>query len=200
MNTESPPIKKKEYPHDNLPQYKTPLAFAEWRVNELKKPVACGIINETIDAIIELVNGILGQYISIESKEGSWHNKRQWGQDFKQFEGDNTVPFLERKKSLVLMSLRKFFGFFLSITAFFPGYLPDDLRRVFMPFFIYIFLYVTTYASKEYNFNIYRLLALLLLYIISYTELTYGRFCILFVIGIICETVLIICQSIDEES
>ena len=44
------------------PHFQTPLSFAEWRINELKKPQPSGIVNETIASIIELVNGILGQY------------------------------------------------------------------------------------------------------------------------------------------
>jgi hypothetical protein len=214
-----PPIKRKD-----LPQYKTPLAFAEWRVNEFKKPVEGGIINETIDATIELVNGILGQYISIESKklpagEGNerqqgqrpwWAKQGKWGEDVQQFEEGRGIFALVVLKFVRVIFfllglffrgglLKRIIGVLLSIISFFWGYLPDDWRRVAMPIFIYICLFGGTLGA-EYNYNIYRLLALLLLYIISYTELTYGKFCILFLLGIALEISVIAFQSIDEES
>ena len=50
------------------PHFETRLSFAEWRINELQKPQPAGIVNETIASIIELVNGILGQYNNRDSE------------------------------------------------------------------------------------------------------------------------------------
>jgi hypothetical protein len=44
------------------PHYKTPLAFAEWRVDELKKPRSAGTINNIIDAMVSIFLGLLGQH------------------------------------------------------------------------------------------------------------------------------------------
>lgn len=44
------------------PHYKTPLAFAEWRINELKKPRSAGTINNVIDAMVSIFLGVLGQH------------------------------------------------------------------------------------------------------------------------------------------
>jgi len=44
------------------PHYKTPLAFAEWRVDELKKPRSAGTINNIIDATVSIFLGVLGQH------------------------------------------------------------------------------------------------------------------------------------------
>ena len=44
------------------PHYKTPLAFAEWRVDELKKPRSAGTINNIIDAMVSIFLGVLGQH------------------------------------------------------------------------------------------------------------------------------------------
>ena len=60
------------------PHYKTPLEFAKWRVNELKKPQQSGIINETIDIVIQLVSGILGQYNSNGDTDG-WFKRFDTG-------------------------------------------------------------------------------------------------------------------------
>jgi hypothetical protein len=175
-----------DYKEANKEHYKTPLAFAEWRVNELKKPVAGGIINETIDAIIELVNGILGQHIE--------NDTQSWGHNFEQFE-DMTLPRNKRIMSWVLrwpLNLA-------SVLSLFPG-LSGNVRRVIMPVIIYIAIILATVIEDYYYYNIYRILALLLLYIISYTELTYGRFCIIFLLGIAIEILVIAYQSGDEES
>jgi len=47
---------------ENDPHYKTPLAFAEWRVDELKKPRSAGTINNIIDAMVSIFLGVLGQH------------------------------------------------------------------------------------------------------------------------------------------
>ena len=192
MNSE-PLADYKEENKKSKEHFKTPLEFAKWRVNELLKPVAGGIINETIDVIIELVNGILGQHIENDSK--------QWGKDFEQFEMDATIPLQERPIiSRILAWLRRGITFLISSISLFPG-LPGKYRRILMPIIIYGGLFAGTLgAFGEYNFNIYRLLALLLLYIISYTELTYGWFCILFLIGIGIEIGVIVLQMESEES
>jgi len=44
------------------PHYKTPLAFAKWRVDELKKPRSAGTINNIIDAMVSIFLGLLGQH------------------------------------------------------------------------------------------------------------------------------------------
>lgn len=44
------------------PHYKTPLAFAEWRIDELKKPRSAGTINNVIDAMVSIFLGVLGQH------------------------------------------------------------------------------------------------------------------------------------------
>jgi len=187
MNTVSEPITKSD------PHYDTPVAFAKWRINEFKKPVRGGIINETIDTAIEFVNSILGQYI-----ENDTHS---WGHKFEQFEdGDMALRPYNRKMSIFLRGLRLIPQGF-SIFALAPG-APGNIRRIIMPIILYIGLCVGTIGlfGGEYIFNIYRLLALLLLYVISYTELTYWWFCLVFLIGIGFEIVFIVLQSVSEES
>ena len=73
METGTKTISKVDDPH-----YKTPLEFAKWRVNELKKPQQSGIINETIDTVIQLVSGILGQYNSNGDTDG-WFKRFDTG-------------------------------------------------------------------------------------------------------------------------
>jgi hypothetical protein len=147
METGTKTISKIDDPH-----YETPLEFAKWRVNELKKPQQSGIINEKIDTVIQLVSGILGQY------------NRDGGD--REFDGISTS------------SLYQSDWFVKKI---------GNIRRVIVPFIIYVTLIGVTFGSES-NYNTYRLLALLLLYIISYTELKYVWFMIIFLGSIALET------------
>jgi hypothetical protein len=54
--------KQRKEIRDNDPHYKTPLAFAEWRIDELKKPRSAGTINNVIDAMVSIFLGVLGQH------------------------------------------------------------------------------------------------------------------------------------------
>jgi hypothetical protein len=74
-----------------------------------------------------------------------------------------------------------------------------DILRVIVPSAIYLGLIIATF-SVEFNFNIYRILALMLLYIISYTELKYSQFFTIFLLGIGFEMVFIILKRGSVES
>ena len=54
--------KQRKIIRENDPHYKTPLAFAKWRVDELKKPRSAGTINNIIDAMVSIFLGVLGQH------------------------------------------------------------------------------------------------------------------------------------------
>lgn len=180
----------------NDPHYKTPLEFAKWRVNELKKPQQSGIINETIDTVIQIVNGILGQY-----------NRDRRGREFDDG-GLNSALWsnLSRKTSitwwLVLLPtlVAAMILFVSNIIRFIPGIFNSssyqaewfvtrfgNIGRVIVPLIIYVTLFGLTFGSES-NYIIYRLLALLLLYIISYTELKYVWFMFIFLVSIAVET------------
>jgi hypothetical protein len=180
----------------NDPHYKTPLEFAKWRVNELKKPQQSGIINETIDTVIQIVNGILGQY-----------NRDRRGREFDDG-GLNSALWsnLSRKTSITwwLVSLPTLVAalilFVSNIIRFIPGIFNSssyqaewfvtrfgNVGRVIVPLIIYVTLFGLTFGSES-NYIIYRLLALLLLYIISYTELKYVWFMFIFLCSIAFET------------
>jgi cation transport ATPase len=124
-------------------------AFAQDRMNKLKKPITTGVINNTIDTIIRLVNGFLGQ------------------------SNDNQLS--------------------------------NNVMGVIVPFAIYVGLIVVTFGSniwfsRKFNFNIYRILALLVLYIISYTELKKMQFFVFFLLGIGFEIWFIVLQYRSVES
>ena len=179
------------------PHYKTPLEFAKWRVNELKKPQQSGIINETIDTVIQLVNGILGHYNSNGDTDG-WFKRFDNGGVLETLyvqqvneEGWIKVLYIFRAIPLALITfcfniIRWVIGIFTSSLNL-PDWFGTNIGRVIVPFIIYVTLIVVTFASES-NYNTYRLLALLLLYIISYTELKYGWFMFWFLVSIAFET------------
>ena len=207
------------------PHFETPLTFAKWRINELKKPQQAGIVNETIASIIELVNGILGQY---NRDIGEIEGNRQTL--FQKFDNDGVLNILseEFKKTWLGPSILRSLG--VSILIFIGGvialffslirwvvgiftssFIQTDgsiksagkIGKVIVPFIIYITLIVVTVGSeihRGYNFNIYRLLSLLVLYIISYNELKYVWFMLIFVLSIIVETWFIIQKNVRVES
>jgi len=188
------------------PHFKTRLSFAEWRINELQKPQPAGIVNETIASIIELVNGILGQYYNRDSE-----NK-------KKFDEGGVMMLLKEKikelggsswgwntvyKLLMILLLGAMLVFVLiinvirwGVSIFTSSFIQFDrpqkmfgnYEKVIVPLIIYGFFIALT----SYNFNIYRLLALLLVYIISYSELKYLGFILIFVLSIGIEIVLLI--------
>ena len=209
----------KRIPKNTLdPHFKTRLSFAEWRINELQKPQPAGIVNETIASIIELVNGILGQYYNRESEnkkfdEGDvmtflWENiTKLWG-------GISLYNFVY---NFVMMCLFLLMGVFVGsiniirtvVGMFTLSFIQFDAaiemfgnyEKVIVPLIIYITLIVVTVGSempwfhRRYNFNIYRLLTLLLVYIISYIELKYLGFMAIFLASIGVEIWLIIQQK-----
>jgi len=77
--------------------------------------------------------------------------------------------------------------------------LVGNIFQVTIPFLIYASLFVLTIVTK-YNFNIYRILALLFLYIISYMRLSYSIFMIIFLISLVFETYLLTKQQVKEEN
>lgn len=167
--------------------YKTPLAFAQWRVNELKKPVESGIINEIIAIVIEVVNGLLGQHDITHNPQTDVETNESTTND----ENPNWALKSIRKVSAGFREVLEFMS--VGVTAI------GNINRVIMPFLVYvgISIYVGI-NSREFKSNIYRVLALLLLYIISYTELKSVPFFILFIVGIIVETMLIVHQYGSE--
>lgn len=167
------------------PHYKTPLEFAKWRVNELKKPQQAGIVNETIDTVIQIVNGILGQYIEDDSQS--------WGHDSIQFEDHAKNKVLR----WFLWSVR-WIPKLISVIALAPG-LHGNTRRVIIPCIIYGTLIGVTLGSES-NYNTYRLLALLLLYIISYTELKYLGFMVIFVVSITFESIWLFFKTNENQN
>lgn len=181
------------------PHFKTPLSFAEWRINELQKPQPAGIVNETIASIIELVNGILGQY-SGDSGNNNFD------------EGDVMTFLMKKIKELMgtwslgnsfyivlmmpLLLIMLVIVFIINIIRWVIGIFTSsfiqidaaikvfgNFGKVIVPLIIYTFGLLMSLTS-EYNFNIYRLLALLLVYIISYSELKYLSFILIFVLSI----------------
>tara|TARA_Y100000389_G_scaffold183983_1_gene201988 strand:- start:1285 stop:1905 length:621 start_codon:yes stop_codon:yes gene_type:complete len=181
------------------PHFQTPLSFAEWRINELKKPQPSGIVNETIASIIELVNGILGQYsgYSMNNKldEGGVVVLLQkkikklfgssWGWD--SFYKLLMIPLLLIMWFIVIIiniirwGVSIFTSSFIQLDAAIKMF--GNFGKVIVPLIIYTSGLLITLTS-EYNFNIYRLLALLLVYIISYSELKYLGFIVIFVLSI----------------
>jgi hypothetical protein len=181
------------------PHFKTPLSFVEWRINELQKPQPAGIVNETIASIIELVNGILGQY-SGDSGNNNFD------------EGDVMTSLMENIKKLIgtwslgnsfyivlmipILLIMLVIVFIINIIRWVIGIFTSsfiqidaaikvvgNFGKVIVPLIIYSFGLLMSLTS-EYNFNIYRLLALLLVYIISYSELKYLGFIMIFVLSI----------------
>lgn len=181
------------------PHFKTPLSFAEWRINELQKPQPAGIVNETIASIIELVNGILGQY-SGDSGNNNFD------------EGDVMTFLMKKIKNLIgtwslgnsfyivlmipILLIMLVIVFIINIIRWVIGIFTSsfiqidaaikvvgNFGKVIVPLIIYTFGLLMSLTS-EYNFNIYRLLALLLVYIISYSELKYLGFIMIFVLSI----------------
>ena len=181
------------------PHFQTPLSFAEWRINELKKPQPSGIVNETIASIIELVNGILGQYsgYSMNNKldEGGvvvlLYKKikklfgSSWGWD--SFYKLLMIPLLLIMLFIVIIiniirwGVSIFTSSFIQLDAAIKMF--GNFGKVIVPLILYTSGLLITLTS-EYNFNIYRLLALLLVYIISYSELKYLGFIVIFVLSI----------------
>ena len=181
------------------PHFQTPLSFAEWRINELKKPQPSGIVNETIASIIELVNGILGQYsgYSMNNKldEGGVVVLLQkkikklfgssWGWD--SFYKLLMIPLLLIMWFIVIIiniirwGVSIFTSSFIQLDAAIKMF--GNFGKVIVPLILYTSGLLITLTS-EYNFNIYRLLALLLVYIISYSELKYLGFIVIFVLSI----------------
>ena len=206
------------------PHFKTRLSFAEWRINELQKPQPAGIVNETIASIIELVNGILGQYNNNRDSE----NKKFDEGDVMTFLGEKIKKLWEAGTvlnslyTLVMICLFLLMGVFVGsiniirtvVGMFTSSFIQFDAAiekfgnfgKVIVPLIIYITLIVVTVGSempwfhRRYNFNIYRLLTLLLVYIISYTELKYLGFILLFLASIGVEIWLIIQQKGRVES
>jgi hypothetical protein len=138
-----------EYSNEDRERLKTPITFAEWRLNHFKKTVGIDIIDRTIGTIIDFVRAFLGQN----------NDSSEWG----------------------------------------------NVLRVIVPSAIYVSLIIVTignnaWFSGKLNFNIYRILALMLLYIISYSELNYLKFLTIFLLGIVFEMVFIILQMGSEES
>ena len=205
------------------PHFETRLSFAEWRINELQKPQPAGIVNETIASIIELVNGILGQYNNRDSEnkkfdEGDvmtflWEKIKKlcgssWGWNivYKVLmilllaAMGVVVLFINIIRTVVGMFTSSFIQFDAAIEMF------GNFGKVIVPLIIYTTLIVVTVGSempwfhRRYNFNIYRLLTLLLVYIISYTELKYLSFMAIFLASIGVEIWLIIQQKGRVES
>jgi len=206
------------------PHFKTPLSFVEWRINELQKPQPAGIVNETIASIIELVNGILGQYNNNRDSEN------------KKFDEGGVMTFLGEKMTKlgegvslynivykvligllfflmwlfvgIINSIRAVVGMFTSSFIQFDAAIEmfGNFGKVIVPLIIYTTLIVVTVGSempwfhRRYNFNIYRLLTLLLVYIISYSELKYLGFIVIFLASIGVEIWLIIQQKGRVES
>jgi len=222
-------ITKKDDPH-----YKTPLEFAKWRVNELQKPQQAGIVNETIDTVIQIVNGILGQF-NRDSGESKVRNQTV----FEQFDNDGVmrilseeykklhwmgVDFWSRIRNIGVVCLI-FIGFiiagFFNLIRFFLGIFTSSLiksdwlvtliksdwlvkefgnvGRVIVPLIIYGTLFIVTLGSES-NYNTYRLLALLLLYIISYTELKYLGFMVIFVVSIVLEILWLFFKTNENQN
>jgi len=199
------------------PHYKTPLEFAKWRVNELQKPQQAGIVNETIASIIVLVNGILGQF-NRDSGESKVRNQTV----FEQFDNDGVMRILiEEYKKLdwslgfwsyprnlgvgVLIGIGCLIALFFNLIRFFLGIFTSSLiksdwlvtkfgnvGRVIVPLIIYFTLIG--------NYNTYRLLALLLLYIISYTELKYLGFMVIFVVSITFESMWLFFNTKENQN
>lgn len=188
------------------PHFKTPLSFVEWRINELQKPQPAGIVNETIASIIELVNGILGQYSGYsgnnkldeggvmvllieEIKKLCWSS---WGFNF--VYKVLMIPLLAAMLVFVgiINIIRTVVGMFTSSFIQFDAAIEKfgNFGKVIVPLIIYASGLIIALTSK-YNFNIYRLLALLLVYIISYSELKYLGFIAIFLVSIVFEIVLI---------
>ena len=200
MSSEHMP-QNKRIPKNTLdPHFKTRLSFAEWRINELQKPQPAGIVNETIASIIELVNGILGQYYNRDSENKKFD------------EGDVIMLLVEKIKKLflppwgwnlpykllmilLLVIMLIFVGIIniirWGVSIFTSSFIQLDVAitklgnfgKVIVPLIIYISGLIIALTS-DYNFNIYRLLALLLVYIISYSELKYLGFILIFVLSI----------------
>jgi len=201
---------KLDIPKNKLdPHFETPLSFAEWRINELKKPQPSGIVNETIASIIELVNGILGQYsgysgysMNNELDEGGvvvlLTRKikelfgSSWGWDI--FYKLLMIPLLFIMLVIVIIiniirwGVSIFTSSFIQFDAAIEKF--GNFGKVIVPLIIYASGLLIAFTS-EYNFNIYRLLVLLLVYIISYSELKYLGFIVIFLASIVFEIVLI---------
>jgi hypothetical protein len=194
------------------PHYKTPLEFAKWRVNELQKPQQSGIINETIDTVIQIVNGILGQY----NRDGGDRqfddgglNSALWSNFWEKGRKLNPiVRFLFGLATLVAALIL----FVSNIIRLIPGIFTSSLYqsdwfitkvgnvgRVIVPLIIYVTLFGVTLGSES-NYNIYRLLALLLLYIISYTELKYLGFMVIFVVSITFESIWLFFNTKENQN
>lgn len=195
--------------NENDVHFQTPLAFAKWRVNELKKPRQSGIINETIDTVIQSVNGILGQYnrdnVETDIKYQTWFEKFDKKGVMRDILGN--TPSMEELKNKPLIILN-YFGsvfvlfifFWLNLMRFFISIFTSSLPqtddfvksygnwgRIIVPLALYILLFGLTIVSSH-NYNIYRLLVLLLVFIISYTELKYVGFMSIFLLSIVVET------------
>mgnify|MGYP006974186783 CR=1 FL=1 len=224
MSSEHMP-QNKRIPKNTLdPHFKTRLSFAEWRINELQKPQPAGIVNETIASIIELVNGILGQYYNNRDSE----NKKFDEGDVLKSLGEKMTKLREGVSRYnivynvlmwflfflmgvfvgIINSIRTVVGMFTSSFIQFdrPQKMFGNYEKVIVPLIIYTTLIVVTVGSempwfhRRYNFNIYRLLTLLLVYIISYTELKYFGFMAIFLASIGVEIWLIIQQKGRVES
>ena len=183
------------------PHFKTPLSFVEWRINELQKPQPAGIVNETIASIIELVNGILGQYNNNRDSENKKFDEGDvmtfLREKIKKLQGWNSpYNFVYNLVMAILFIIMLVFVLILNIIRTVVGMFTSsfiqidaaikvfgNFGKVIVPLIIYTLCLLMSLTS-DYNFNIYRLLALLLVYIISYSELKYLGFIMIFVLSI----------------
>lgn len=155
-----------------------PIKFAEWRINELEKPEGQSMINEVLLMISQLVLGLLGEFeTNTNTGEGVFPDVRirEFFGKIKAYDSNNKFITVFKGLMFIVLACLSFpylvINYIINIIGF--------NKKFISPVLIYIILVVFSFSK---NIDGYRLIWLLITYILLYSrDLTSGFFYIFYI-------------------
>ena len=174
-----------------------PVRFAAWRLNEFKKPQSAGVLNEGLEKIADIFREIIGDFETERNPSFSEIDKKsfiaKWWEYFNKLRSDygNVLAFLVGIIGVVFLIIYYVLKVPLLIITLIDYLLGYKYKKFSAPIIIYGIL-VGLSISQKYTYDAYRMMWLLITYILLYTRNSNIKlFAFLIVSTIIIETILI---------
>jgi len=174
-----------------------PVRFAAWRLNEFKKPQSAGVLNEGLEKIADIFREIIGDFENERNPSFSEVDKpffAKWWEYVNKLRSDygNVLAFLVGLIGVVFLGIYYVLKVPLLIITLIDYLLGYKYKIFSAPIIIYLIL-VGLSISQKYTYDAYRMIWLLITYILLYTRNFNIKLLIPFIVfTIIGETMFII--------
>jgi hypothetical protein len=151
-----------------------PVRFAAWRLNEFKKPQSAGVLNEGLEKIADIFREIIGDFENERKPQFSETDKylyNEWWEYVKKLRSNNNIIFAIFVGIIGVVFLGIYYVLkvpllIITLIDYLLGY---KYKKFSAPIIIYGIL-VGLSISQKYTYDAYRMMWLLITYILLYTR------------------------------